>query len=90
MKKKLKLFAQRVLPVATRRKLDRATCWPPVGRVRFGSLRRLKPISAECGSERGRPIDRYYIEQFMAENAEDIHEGRKNSDQHDLRIGQPC
>lgn len=41
--------------------------------MRFGSLRRLKPISTEWGSERGRPIDRYYIEQFMGGNADDIH-----------------
>jgi len=50
----------------------RHTCWPPVGWVRFGSLRRLKPISPEWGSERGLPIDRYYIERFLANHAQDI------------------
>jgi len=43
-----------------------------LGNVRFGDLRRLEPISREFGLDRGRPIDRYYIEGFVARNAEDI------------------
>jgi SAM-dependent methyltransferase len=43
-----------------------------VGLIRFGSLRRLKPISSDWGMERGHPIDRYYIERFLAQNAENI------------------
>ena len=43
-----------------------------VGGVRFGDLRRLEPISREFGLDRGRPIDRYYIERFIARHAEDI------------------
>jgi SAM-dependent methyltransferase len=50
----------------------RLTRWPPVGRVRFGNLRRLKPISGDWGLERGQPIDRYYIEGFLARQAADI------------------
>jgi SAM-dependent methyltransferase len=43
---------------------------PPVaGRVRFGSLRRLTPVSRNFGWERGGPIDRYYIEDFLARHA---------------------
>jgi LmbE family N-acetylglucosaminyl deacetylase/SAM-dependent methyltransferase len=45
---------------------------PPVGRVRFGSLRRLEPISRDWGFDRGRPVDRYYIEDFLADQAGDI------------------
>ena len=45
---------------------------PPVGRVRFGGLRRVTPISREFGYDRGRPIDRYYIENFLARHAQDI------------------
>jgi SAM-dependent methyltransferase len=41
--------------------------------VRFGDLRRLKPIGSDFGSSRGLEIDRYYIEKFLAENAHDIH-----------------
>jgi SAM-dependent methyltransferase len=37
--------------------------------VRFGSLRRVTPISATFGYDRGLPIDRYYIERFLAEHS---------------------
>ncbi len=53
-------------PAAARRRL---TKWPPVGGVRFGSLRRVTPISDEFGYDRGLPIDRYYIERFLGEHA---------------------
>ena len=45
---------------------------PPVGRVRFGDLRRLAPISRKFGLDRGGPIDRYYIETFLARHAGDV------------------
>ena len=46
---------------------------PPVGQVDFGSLRRLAPISRRWGKDRGgAPIDRYYIERFLAAHAADI------------------
>lgn len=41
------------------------TAWPPVGLVRFGSLARPTPISRTFGLDRGQPIDRYYIEDFL-------------------------
>lgn len=69
MMEQLRLIAQRVLPVTARRKIIRYTRWPPIGFARLGSLRRLKPISPYWGSERGQPIDRYYIENFLAANA---------------------
>lgn len=46
--------------------------WPPRGGVKFGDLRRVTPISAAFGLDRGRPIDRYYIEQFLDANRTDI------------------
>jgi SAM-dependent methyltransferase len=45
---------------------------PPVGWARFGSLRRVTPLSRDFGYDRGLPIDRYYIERFLAANASDI------------------
>lgn len=39
------------------------------GGVRFGDFGRLEPISREFGLDRGRPIDRYYIEGFLERNA---------------------
>lgn len=44
----------------------------PVGHVRFGDLRRVIPFSRHFGFDRGLPIDRYYIEQFLASHAGDI------------------
>lgn len=72
MKGQLRLLGKRILPLAIRQRLVRWMCWPPVGWVRFGSLRRLRPISTEWGSERGQPIDRYYIDQFLARQSADI------------------
>jgi SAM-dependent methyltransferase len=40
--------------------------------VRFGSLRRLTPISRAFGFDRGLPIDRYYIERFLSVHGGDI------------------
>jgi SAM-dependent methyltransferase len=45
---------------------------PPVGLVRFGSLRRLAPISRDWGDDRGGPIDRYYITGFLDRNRQDV------------------
>lgn len=45
----------------------------PVGKVDFGGLRRLSPISAIFGKDRDLlTIERYYIEQFLDRNAADI------------------
>lgn len=41
-------------------------------RVRFGSLRRLRPVSEDWGFDRGRPIDRFYIGRFLEEHSMDI------------------
>jgi SAM-dependent methyltransferase len=46
--------------------------YPPVGRIRFGDLHRLKPISEWFGYDRGLPIDRYYIERFLEAHTDDI------------------
>ncbi len=56
-------------PVADRGRTEPLT---PFGEVQFGSLRRVTPISQDFGCDRGRPIDRYYIEQFLARHGEDI------------------
>jgi SAM-dependent methyltransferase len=40
---------------------------PPLGFVRFGSLRRTRPISRNWGWDRGQPVDRHYIERFLGE-----------------------
>lgn len=43
-----------------------------LGVARVGYLRRTTPLSRQFGSERGLPIDRYYVEQFLTRNAHAI------------------
>ena len=38
----------------------------------LGTLRRVTPLSSEWGFERGTPVDRYYIERFLAQHRQDI------------------
>jgi SAM-dependent methyltransferase len=45
---------------------------PPPGRIDFGDLRRTRPIGRDFGHSRGLPIDRYYIEAFLARHAGDV------------------
>lgn len=72
----LRRIARAVLPARIRRwirgRLHALSGRPPVGRVRFGGLRRLTPISRVFGTDRGQPIDRYYIERFLAAHAADV------------------
>ena len=42
-------------------------------RVRWGNLRRVEPFDPQYGFGRGTPIDRVYIEEFLASFQEDIH-----------------
>ena len=72
MKERLKSIAQQLLPISARRRIVQYTRWPPVGFVRLGSLRRLNPISPDWGFDRGLPVDRYYIEQFLTKHTSDI------------------
>jgi SAM-dependent methyltransferase len=69
---KFRLLARRHLSPETRRRLARLAVWPPVGWVRFGDLRRLKPISSDYGNSRGLEIDRYYIQEFLSEFSADV------------------
>jgi len=63
-----RLLSERAF-VRLRRPYRRARAWPPVGMVQFGSLRRLTPFSRAFGSDRGHPIDRYYIDHFLDRHA---------------------
>ncbi len=40
--------------------------------VVFNDLTRIEPVSTAFGGDRGMPIDRFYIERFLADNAEQI------------------
>lgn len=71
----LRDLARKVLSASLRARLR--TGWtrlrqrPPIGWIRWGSLRRVKPIGSSF-SVRGKPVDRYYIEQFLAAHAADV------------------
>ena len=48
------------------------TADPKVGRVQFGDFERVVPISRDCSADRGTPVDRYYIDGFLASHESDI------------------
>ena len=45
---------------------------PAPGKVNFGNLRRLSPFSRQFGFDRGKPVDRVYIESFLNSFTADI------------------
>jgi hypothetical protein len=45
---------------------------PGLVRLRIGSLSVVEPVSRQSGSDRGLPVDRYYVEDFLAKWAEDV------------------
>jgi SAM-dependent methyltransferase len=63
---------RRIVPGAFRRRAALALLEPPVGDVDLGDLARLTPISEQWGFDRGTPIDRHYILEFLAAHAADI------------------
>lgn len=72
MREQIRSVLKRTLPQGTYRRLVHLTRNPPLGRVDFGDLRALEPISDVWGLDRGLPIDRYYIEAFLTANATKI------------------
>lgn len=75
-KQRLKQISTKVLPSSIHRWLGNQffsqKYSPPVGMVDLGSLRRLEPLSHCFGYDRGTPIDRYYIENFLEAHQQDI------------------
>lgn len=61
-----------LLPKPWRKKLVRWTRRPRVGAVDWGALRRVEPFSRVWGGDRGLPVDRYYIEDFLRSNSDRI------------------
>ncbi|MBZ0155094.1 MAG: class I SAM-dependent methyltransferase [Alphaproteobacteria bacterium] len=75
IRRQLKRILQGKVPAFLYRKiagLKGLAQWPPVGMVRFGDLRNLEPLDRNFGFRRGKPVDRYYIEKFLAIHSEDI------------------
>jgi SAM-dependent methyltransferase len=72
IRNKIRRYSRQILPISLRNRLIYLTRFPPVGTINFGSLRRIKPISQVWGLDRGQPVDRFYIEQFLANYSADI------------------
>lgn len=53
---------------------------PKPGHIRWGDFERVTPFSTQFGYDRGGPVDRYYIEAFLQQHAEKVHD-------HILEIG---
>lgn len=68
--------ADRVVPGPVRRVIGLTAFGrrlrPPSGWVHFGNLRRVTPVSRLFGFDRGGPVDRYYIEQFLEAHSDDV------------------
>ena len=66
-----RIAARRVIPPEGRRRAQARLrpVWPPLGWARFGALRRLAPVSREFGFDRGLPVDRYYVQDFLRRHA---------------------
>lgn len=70
-------LAKQYLPAETRNWVVRqqrryGLQWPRLGHVGFGDLYRVTPVSPIFGIDRGFPIERYYIEQFLGANRNDV------------------
>jgi SAM-dependent methyltransferase len=75
MKQFVLSIARKVIPAPARQwLLDRwrGQTTPRLGAVNFGSFNRLIPFSYQFGYDRGLPIDRYYIENFLRCFSNDI------------------
>ena len=68
---------RRVVPAGARRRLRPVRSayveWRRRQPLDLGDLRRLSPVDANWGFERGTPIDRVYVERFVGGHAADIH-----------------
>jgi SAM-dependent methyltransferase len=91
----MKRILKQVIPFSWRARLRRAQQYAahaalPLRAVTdFGQLRRLSPVSTDFGIDRGQPIDRYYIDQFLDSHSGDVrgHVLDVNSDSYASRYG---
>lgn len=74
----IKAFIKKAIPTSGKRflgALGMLDFLPDVGKVQRGDFNRTTPFSDQFGYDRGGPVDRYYIENFLKEN-EQIISGR--------------
>src|SRR5882757_9483668 len=65
-------WAARNAPSVIGKHLPERLWTPPLGTVKLGDFVRTSPVGRSFGFDRGTPIDRYYIENFLDKNAGDI------------------
>jgi glycosyltransferase involved in cell wall biosynthesis len=65
-------ISRRLVPSSLRKRMRKRLKPLTKKLFRFGSFRRLEPVSREFGFDRGTPVDRYYIERFLARHSDDI------------------
>lgn len=86
--KALRTFKSRVRGLA--REVTRSARRSPLARIDMGSFRTTEPVSRWFGFDRGTPVDRYYIENFLDRHGADIR-GRVlevGDDSYSRRFGQ--
>ncbi len=64
----LKKAIKKIVPFSAIKAFARKQMQP----VRWGNLRNTAPVSNLFGFDRGKPIDRYYIEAFLQKHKSDI------------------
>ncbi len=69
----VKSFIKGIMPEFGKRWLNRAgflqSYKPAIGHIKPGDMGRLTPFSTDFGYDRGGPVDRYYIENFLNEES---------------------
>ena len=71
----IKKFLKKIIPQSGKRFLGKAglhNFLPAAGKVDTGDFNRVTPFSTEFGYDRGGPVDRYYIENFLRNKKEKI------------------
>jgi hypothetical protein len=72
----LKSLLKKNVPAFSKRWLHKVglynTYSPAIGGVSAGDFNRKKPFSTEFGYDRGGPVDRYYIENFLKKESGNI------------------
>ena len=72
-KQKIKNSIKKLIPSSIfklyQTKFKKSNSPPLIGKVNLGDLNRTTPFSTQFGYDRGGPLDRYYIENFLNENS---------------------
>ena len=72
----IKQLIKKIAPASSLRMLHKAGIYknykPAIGQVWAGDFERTTPLSTEFGYDRGGPVDRYYIENFLQRESSHI------------------